>query len=66
MSFDDLDVPREGVLLMLVLEACHGDIEIDNIIITLFFDQNNVHMPMFKIFQKARLEIRIRMDPYAT
>jgi hypothetical protein len=50
LSFDDLDAPREGVLLMLVLEVCHGDLEIDKIIITVFFDQNKVHMPIFKIF----------------
>jgi hypothetical protein len=50
LSFDDLDAPREGVLLMLVLEVCHGDLEIDKIIITVFLYQNNVYMPMFKIF----------------
>jgi hypothetical protein len=28
LGFDDLDAPREGVLLILVLEVCHGLMEI--------------------------------------
>jgi hypothetical protein len=54
----------EGILLMLAMEVCHEDLEIDKIIITVFFDQNNVHIPVFQIFV---LESKIGdPDPYGT